>query len=291
MNPRQMFCPNPDCVAKGQVGRGNITIHSPKEQRYKCNACQKTFSARHGTPFYRRRVSEEVITCIVTLCAYGCPVAAIVAAFGYQARTVGKWLEQAGVHCREVHEQVVSKGRDLGQVQADELYVKMQKGRFWMALALQMCSRLWLGGVIGPHRDKSLLYALAERIRRCAIEAPLLLVTDGFTSYIDCFRRAFRRAICNGKVGRNKRVSWQGLVVAQVVKAYKRGGKRTSALGARFCRVAVGTFTELAALLKKTQQTPLLHTAYIERLNATFRSRLAGLARRTRCLLRLKQRM
>src|SRR5262245_42375197 len=80
MDPTQAFCPHAGCPARGQTGKGNITLHSQKEQRYRCTVCRHTFSARAGTPFYRRRTEEEVLTLVVTLVVHGCPVAAIEAA-------------------------------------------------------------------------------------------------------------------------------------------------------------------------------------------------------------------
>jgi hypothetical protein len=46
-----------------------------------------------------------------------------------------------------VHDAVVQTEQvDLGQVQADELCVKVCKGRVWQAMALAVPTRLWLGG-------------------------------------------------------------------------------------------------------------------------------------------------
>jgi hypothetical protein len=33
MDPRQQFCHNPACRARGQRGQGNIGVHSQAEQR------------------------------------------------------------------------------------------------------------------------------------------------------------------------------------------------------------------------------------------------------------------
>ncbi len=38
-----------------------------------------------------------------------------------------------------------------------ELWVKGVGQRLWMAMALAVPSRLWLGGVISPHRDRALI--------------------------------------------------------------------------------------------------------------------------------------
>ena len=52
MDPHKQWCHNPDCPARGQVGQGNIHIHSYKEQRYRCGICERTFAATKGTPFF-----------------------------------------------------------------------------------------------------------------------------------------------------------------------------------------------------------------------------------------------
>lgn len=53
MDPRSQFCHNLACPDRGQVGRGNIRVHSRKERRYRCRTCQATFAETTGTPSYR----------------------------------------------------------------------------------------------------------------------------------------------------------------------------------------------------------------------------------------------
>ena len=45
---------------------------------------------------------------VVTLLAHGCPIQAIVVAFGLDERTVAVWLKRAGEQCQRV-QQLVSK--------------------------------------------------------------------------------------------------------------------------------------------------------------------------------------
>src|SRR6266853_1132243 len=71
MDPARTFCPN--------------------------MACRKTFSATKGTAFYRLRTSAETVSLVVTLLAHGCPLPAIVVAFGYDERTVAGWVARGGV--------------------------------------------------------------------------------------------------------------------------------------------------------------------------------------------------
>jgi hypothetical protein len=88
------------------------------------------------------------VTLVITLLAHGCPLQAIVVAFGFDERTVASWLRRAGVHGQAVQASLVEQPRDLGQVQADEIRVKKQGGMVWMALAIMVKTRLWLGGEV-----------------------------------------------------------------------------------------------------------------------------------------------
>lgn len=51
MNPQTPFCPNLDCPARGQVGRGNISVHSHSQCRYRCRECRQTFAATKAPHF------------------------------------------------------------------------------------------------------------------------------------------------------------------------------------------------------------------------------------------------
>src|SRR5215831_6001235 len=81
MDSSSVCCPNAMCSARGQKGLGNIVIHDPKRQRYRCKACRRTFSARRGTMFEGLRKPMDLIVIVVTHFPYGCPIQAIVHAF------------------------------------------------------------------------------------------------------------------------------------------------------------------------------------------------------------------
>src|SRR5688500_5588061 len=281
MDPTTAFCPNEHCHARGQTGQGNIGIHAQKEQRFICHACHKTFSARKGTVFYRLRTSAETVVLVVTLLAHGCPVHAIVAAFGFDERTVADWWARSGRQGQDVHEYLVERPRDLGQVHADELRVKKQGGIVWMALAMMVKTRLWLGGEISEQRDMPLIRRLLERVRRCAARRPLLVCTDGLSSYIRAMRETFRDPVHTGTGGRPRLRPWRNVLIAQVVKRYER---RRVVETER--RIVDGTPVRVETLRRRSHGDGVINTAYIEWLNATFRERLAPLARRCRALAR-----
>jgi transposase-like protein len=281
MDPTSVFCLNRHCHARGQTGQGNIGIHSRKDPRFICHECHKTFSATAGTVFYRLRTSAETVVLVVTLLAHGCPVQAIVAAFGFDERTVAAWWARSGHQGQAVHEYLVEQPRDLGQVQADELRVKKQGGIVWMALAMMVKTRLWLGGEVSEQRDMTLIRRLIERVRRCAAPRPLLFCTDGLASYIRAIRETFRDPVQTGKGGRPRLRPWCHIFIAQVVKRYeRRRGVATDR------RIVDGTPARVETLRRRSQGDGVINTAYIERLNATFRERLAPLTRRGRALAR-----
>src|SRR5919198_3469788 len=168
MDPQDQFCHNSDCSDRGQSGLGNIRIHSRKEQRYCCSTCGRTFAATTGTPFYRLRTATDMVTVVLTLLCHGCPLQAIVAAFGFDECTVAVWWARSGRQGQAVHESLVEQPRELGQVQADELRVKKQGGIVWMAMAMMVKTRLWLGGEVSEQRDLPLIRRLIQRGRRCA---------------------------------------------------------------------------------------------------------------------------
>ena len=265
-----------NCPARGQIGEGNIGIHSQKRQRYWCTVCKKAFSARAGTLFYRRRTDAQTITRVVTLVGHGCPVPAIEAAYGFQAQTVREWLEAAGAQAEAVHHAQVVQPRDLVQVQADEIHVKTQAGVLWMAMAMMVSTRLWLGGAVSAHRDRDLIGRLVAIVAACARCGPLLFVSDGLSTYIDVVRKAFRTRQ-SGTGGRPRLVGWPDLVIAQVVKQYAGRAVRGT-----IHRLVHGSVRLFLTLLWSTPGCQVLNTAYIERLNGTFRSCLATLGRRTR---------
>jgi hypothetical protein len=138
-----------------------------------------------------------------------------------------------------------------------------------------------LGGVLSIYRDTKLITALMVKVRACALCRPLLFCVDGCRAYVRAIRFVFREPVHTGKPGAPRLRSWDGLCIAQVVKQYVR--KRVVGIDRRLVQ---GTMAQVEALLRHTQGKGTTNTAYIERLNATFRSRLAALVRRGRALVR-----
>jgi len=70
----EVFCPHPECMARGKIVQGNILIHGRKRPRYRCKECDRTFSAQVETMFAGLHKPTDLIVIVATLPSYGCPL-------------------------------------------------------------------------------------------------------------------------------------------------------------------------------------------------------------------------
>ena len=68
---------------------------------------------------------------------------------------------------------------DLQQVQVDEIRLKMQRQVLWIAMAMSVGSRLWLGAVCRVKRDKPLARQIMTCVYNWAKQVPLVIGFDG----------------------------------------------------------------------------------------------------------------
>jgi len=279
LDPKLMTCPH--CDENERIG-----VHSHQERRYMCHTCGKTFAETKGTVFFNLHYPIWVVVLALSLLAHGCPPAAIVVAFELDERTVAAWHRKAGHHGKRVQDEVVCNGQiDLGQVQADELCVKAQGGqKVWVATAMSVFSRLFLWGEVSTRRDKPLIERLMTKVRAAAgsVVQPILVAVDGLPAYPKAIRKAFSDKLYSGKAGRPPLVPWPDLHIVQVVK--QRRGYRLNKVSRRLAHGCLNRVYDLIAMSQVGWGQ--INTAYIERLNATFRARMPALVRRTRSLAR-----
>jgi hypothetical protein len=102
-------------------------------------------------------------------------------------------------------------------------------------------------------------------------------------SYVTAFLKVFRHALRTGRRGRPRLGVEPGLLIGQVIKRYAK--RRVVSVVHRVVR---GTAEAMAEVLSQTRTGTVINTAYIERLNATFRSALAPLVRRGRAIAHLE---
>ncbi len=160
MQPSLAQCPY--CITETQV-----KVHSHKERRYRCCTCRHTFSERYGTPLMHLKYPLPIVMVVLALLSHGCPLAAIVFAFGIDERTVASWQQKVGKHAKCVQYRYICRNTiQLGQVQADELWAKLQGHTAWIATALCVFPRLFIWGAVSLQRNKSLLQQVLSKVRK-----------------------------------------------------------------------------------------------------------------------------
>jgi IS1 family transposase len=104
------------------------------------------------------------------------------------------------------------------------------------------------------------------------------VLTDGWSAYPGSIRRAFREKVKRtAGVGRACLQVWPELHIGTVIKRTEK--KRVVEITRR---MAHGLLSQAEQLLQGSRGGIVLNTAFIERLHATFRERLASLTRRSR---------
>jgi IS1 family transposase len=107
----------------------------------------------------------------------------------------------------------------------------------------------------------------------------LLVVTDGWAAYPKSIRRVFReKARSLARQGRCRLLAWPGLLIGTVIKRTER--KHVVEV---VRRMAASVWrNEPSSFSPRRKRGNVLHTSFIERINGTFRERLASLTRRCR---------
>lgn len=283
MDSNWVICP--ECNTRDKIG-----IHSHKERRYICHKCQKTFAETTGTIFYNVHYPMWVVVLVLTLLAYGCPPAAITAALWINEKTIAAWHQKAGQYGKEVQAKVVCNGQvELGQTQLDELCINTQGGKTWVATGISVFSRLFLWAEVSTKRNRSLIERLVAKVHQAASSTTqaVLFAVDGLPAYPKAILKTFCTKLRNGQPGRPRHVPWPDLHIVQVVK--NRSGYKLKTISRRLVH---GCFNRVYDIIASSQVGfGLINTAYIERLNATFRSRMPTFIRRTRGLARTSQKL
>ena len=83
MSRKNRVCPNRTCAHFRQPGQGNIVRHSfyktsqGRRRRYRCKACDRTFSSTCGTAYYRLQWSRATFDFVATMSVNGVGKSAI----------------------------------------------------------------------------------------------------------------------------------------------------------------------------------------------------------------------
>jgi hypothetical protein len=136
-----------------------------------------------------------------------------------------------------------------------------------------------LGGVVSPPRDRTPITTPVRMVGAAASRPAIRARVDGLASYVTAFTGILRDPQRTGRRGRPRLVPVAGLLPGQVIEPH--AGRRVVGITRRVVR---GTAAAIAAVLAATGTGTGIDTAYIERLDATFRGASSTLTRRGRAV-------
>jgi transposase-like protein len=165
------FGPDHDCSSHGWLGRGNIRANGhPGGQpwhQFQCVSCQGYCSETHGTIFYGKRSSPDLIVQVIACLAAGLGLRGTARVFEIDPHTVLGWLVEAAEQLKAFSTYVLHEFH-LHQVQLDELDAVLRAvrdGEISAAAAIERLSRAphWVWTAIDPESTLLLSVQVGER--------------------------------------------------------------------------------------------------------------------------------
>ena len=247
----------------------------------RCQCCQTVFTSRKGTPLYYLKAKPDQVELVLWFLVEGVDMAVMVRYTGRKDATIARWLERMGTHSQGLHNRLFRE-LTLSLVQMDELYARVKDNAqtCWLWLVIDPMTKviptLHLGG--RKHDDA---YAVAHDLKERLVPACVPnVMTDGLWIYFYALTAHF------GHWFRPKRARtdhWQPDENFRHAQLVKRTQRRRLTYTVR--RMAWGQRGELLAVLAANGFRRVIQTAFIERVNLTFRQGIAGLARETWSLM------
>jgi len=108
--------------------RPYLCICAERIQRFRCQACHITFSARRDTPLYRLKPPSRQVAVVLSALAEGLDPSAASRVFGSRQVTITTWLTRAGEHAQRLHEHSFCH-LWLAHLQLDELRTRLRSSQ------------------------------------------------------------------------------------------------------------------------------------------------------------------
>jgi transposase-like protein/IS1 family transposase len=230
-----------------------------KRQRYYCKACKRTFNIRTATPFAGLKTSvSRVVQGIQALCEnQGLRNASRLLLV--KRRELVNWLQRAAVRCNEINDLALLKLKSF--LEFDELYTYAhhKSVRHYVWTAIDAVSAFWLTAHVSLERSLEECTAFFKKFTGKALNVSGAS-SDGVPEYA---------TLMNAR--------YPSVPYAQIIKRYEN--KRLVEVTKK--QVGPHTVAEVEWVICELGIGRELNTSAVERLNATLRSFLARLNRRT----------
>ena len=256
-------CGNRGTLGLNIVGHGSFPTKWGRRWRYRCTVCGGTVSTHTGTAYSGLRCARREFDQVASLRVEGVSIAATARVTGHSRHTLARWLERASPAAKRFNQRRL---RDFAiiELQADELctFIGNKSRATWWCAAIEVCSRLWAGSVLGRRASRNATAVLNDVILRGRVVGFPLIATDGFEDDVGVSERLFGSACVYGHVLKTRRND----CVVRVARRWR-----------------IGTAGRLQAALWESEDSETLTTSFVERLNLTIRQGSAYLRRRSPC--------
>ncbi len=274
---RNRTCPNTDCRLHGQKDAGNIIRHGfivtkrGRTRRYRCTACGTTRSSSGGTPYFRLQHSRNAFDHVAAMCVEGVSKSSIARIMKISWNTVARWEERAAAAAREFNK-CMTLSYELTELQLDEIrsFSGGKTHPMWIFTSIVVWSRLWAATTVGRRTYKNTYQLLADILKSGVILRAPFITTDGFEYYGRAIRELLPGACIHGQVIKQ----WRKNRVASITRSLRSGMPN-----------------QLDAALMNSEDSEIINTSFVERLNLTIRRGCAYLQRKTPCHSRRPERL
>lgn len=297
------FCPHAGCAYRGWLGLGNLRANGHPSggpwRQFQCTSCDGYFLETHGTIFYGKRVSVELMVRVLACLAEGLGIRATARVFEVDPNTVLGWLVEAAdqlkafsryflcdVHVRQVQlDELYAVLRDVkeGELSEEEAINRLSPSPHWVWTAMDPESTLLVVIDVGT-RPLAMAQRVVHQVLRVFAPGCIpLFLTDGLKesgtallSHFGDWMQPERRQD-KGPMPKPRWMPLPQLLYAQVVKSYRR--RRIVDVKHR---VVFGTLVAVEQVLAAYGWQ--INTAFVARLNLDIRQRVAAIGRRVNTL-------
>jgi len=302
LDTRPYFCPNAECPFYRQPGPGHRIVgnghcgHDKRHQFLRCQACGTAFCERRGTVFFGLKTEEQTISRALTALAEGQGLRSVARTFNVDVETVRRWLRRAGEHAALVSDYLL-RNLPVTEAQLDELWTFVRKkeknlsaweklhtqyGDTWIWVAFDPVYKLVVAFVVGDHEQAQAETLLRRLKARLAAGVVPYLTSDELAHYADAILKVFgqwgqpKRQGARGRFPKPRLEPTPDLCYATVNKTRAKGRVVAIAL-----RLVFGTAHAVWQRLRASPVSRAINTAFVERMNLTWRLFNRRLTRKT----------
>ena len=179
-------CAKRGCDTRGKLGR-NIVGHGSfptkwgRRWRYRCTVCGGTVSTHTGTAYSGLRCARRACDQVASLRVEGVSIFATARVTGHARHTLARWLERASTAAKRCNQRMLRDVEIIELPAEGRCTVIGTKSRApWLCAAIEGCSRLWAGSVLGRRASRNATAVLNDVILRGRVGGVPLIATDGF---------------------------------------------------------------------------------------------------------------